>query len=60
LWGRLTRILDDPEVELSTNVAENSMRPVALGRRNWIHIGSKEAGPPLDCGNLPALGPAGA
>jgi hypothetical protein len=21
------------------------MRPVALGRRNWIHIGSKEAGP---------------
>jgi transposase len=45
LWGRLTRVLDYPEVELSTNVAENSMRPVALGRRNWIHIGSKEAGP---------------
>jgi transposase len=21
------------------------MRPVALGRRNWIHIGSEEAGP---------------
>jgi transposase len=21
------------------------MRPVALGRRNWIHVGSKEAGP---------------
>jgi transposase len=21
------------------------MRPVALGRRNWIHLGSKEAGP---------------
>jgi transposase len=45
LWGRLTRFLDYPEVELSNNVAENSMRPVALGRRNWIHIGSKEAGP---------------
>ena len=45
LGGRLTRFLDHPEVELSNNVAENSMRPVALGRRNWIHIGSKEAGP---------------
>ena len=21
------------------------MRPVALGRRNWIHVGSEEAGP---------------
>jgi hypothetical protein len=45
LWGRLTRFLDYPEVELSNNWAENAMRPVALGRRNWIHIGSKEAGP---------------
>jgi transposase len=45
LWGRLTCFLDYPELELSNNVAENSMRPVALGRRNWIHIGSKEAGP---------------
>jgi transposase len=32
-------------VELSNNLAENAIRPVALGRRNWIHIGSKEAGP---------------
>ena len=36
LWGRLTRFLDYPEVELSNNVAENSMRPVALGRKNWV------------------------
>jgi transposase IS66 family protein len=33
------------ELELSNNLAENAMRPVALGRRNWIHIGSEEAGP---------------
>ena len=33
------------EVELSNNLAENSMRPVALGRKNWIHIGSPQAGP---------------
>ena len=32
-------------MELSNNWVENSMRPVALGRKNWIHIGSQEAGP---------------
>jgi len=45
LWTRLTRFLEHPELELSNNLAENAMRPVALGRRNWIHIGSEEAGP---------------
>jgi len=45
LWPKLTRFLDYPEVELSNNLAENSMRPVALGRKNWIHIGSPQAGP---------------
>jgi transposase len=45
LWERLTRFLHYPELELSTNLAENSMRPVALGRKNWIHDGSPEAGP---------------
>jgi transposase len=41
----LTRFLEYPELELSNNLAENSMRPVALGRKNWIHIGSSQAGP---------------
>ena len=45
LWDKLTRFLDHPQLELSNNLAENSMRPVALGRSNWIHIGSPEAGP---------------
>jgi len=45
LWPRLTRFLDYPELELSNNLAENSMRPVALGRKNWIHLGSPQAGP---------------
>jgi transposase len=45
IWTRLTRFLDHPELELSTNLAENSMRPIALGRSNWIHIGSEQAGP---------------
>jgi transposase len=45
LWKKLTCFLDYPELELSNNLAENSMRGVALGRKNWIHIGSQQAGP---------------
>ncbi|MGA3316810.1 MAG: IS66 family transposase [Candidatus Korobacteraceae bacterium] len=45
LWRKLTRFLEYSELELSNNLAENSMRPVALGRKNWIHIGSPQAGP---------------
>jgi transposase len=35
LWQKLTRFPDHPEIELSSNCAENSMRPVALGR-NYV------------------------
>jgi transposase len=45
LWNKLTLFLKYPELELSTNLAENSMRPIAIGRKNWLHLGSKEAGP---------------
>jgi hypothetical protein len=45
IWNKLIRFLDYPELELSNNLAENSMRPIALGRGNWIHIGSETAGP---------------
>jgi transposase len=45
LWTRLTRFLEYPELELSNNLAENAIRPIAIGRKNWIHLGSKEAGP---------------
>jgi transposase len=47
LWKKLNRFLEYPELELSNNLAENSMRPVALGRKNWIHIGSAQAGPKI-------------
>jgi transposase len=45
LWEKFTRFLEHPELELSNNWAENSMRPVVLGRKNWIHVGSEQAGP---------------
>ena len=30
---------------LYNNLAENSMRPISIGRKNWIHVGSPQAGP---------------
>jgi len=45
MWVKLRRCLDHAEVELSNNVAENSMRPIAVGRKNWLHVGSAKSGP---------------
>ena len=45
MWPKLRRCFDYGEVELSNNLAENSMRPVTLGRKNWLHVGSAKAGP---------------
>jgi hypothetical protein len=44
-WPKLRRVFDYAEVELSNNLAENSMRPISLGRKNWLHVGSAKAGP---------------
>jgi hypothetical protein len=49
LWKKLMRFIEHPQLELSNNLAENSMRPIALGRSNWIHIGSPQAGPRVAC-----------
>jgi len=45
MWPKLRRCFDYAEVELSNNLAENSMRPIALGRKNWLHVGSVQSGP---------------
>lgn len=45
MWPKLHRVFDYAEVELSNNLAANSMRPIALGRKNWLHVGSAKAGP---------------
>ncbi len=47
LWNKLTLFLEHPELEMSNNLAENSMRPIAIGRRNWTHLGSADAGPKI-------------
>ncbi len=45
MWPKLRRCFDYAQVELSNNLAENSMRPVALGRKNWLQVGSAQSGP---------------
>jgi hypothetical protein len=32
-------------VEIDNNWCEGAMRPPALGRKNWLHLGSEQAGP---------------
>jgi transposase len=43
-WDALSRYLDDGRLELSNNAAENAIRPVALGRKNWLFAGSDSGG----------------
>ena len=43
LWKRLTRYIDNGQVEIDNNLIENSIRPVALGRKNYMFAGSHEA-----------------
>jgi len=43
-WSALTRYLDDGNVPICNNAVENSIRPLALGRRNWLFVGSQGAG----------------
>jgi transposase len=42
LWNRLVRYIDDGRYEIDNNLVENSIRPVALGRKNYMFAGSHE------------------
>ena len=35
-WPKLLRYVEDPRLAIDTNLAENAIRPFALGRRNWL------------------------
>ena len=40
----LMRFLDNGKVEIDNNAAERAMRPIALGRKNWLFAGSDNGG----------------
>jgi transposase len=43
-WGALSRFLHDGAVPIDNNHIENQMRPWAVGRKNWLFMGSQLAG----------------
>ena len=43
-WSALTHYLNDPQVPIDNNWVENQIRPIALGRKNWMFSGSLRAG----------------
>ena len=43
-WDALTHYLNDGAVPIDNNWVENRIRPVAIGRNNWLFAGSLRAG----------------
>ncbi len=43
-WPSLCRFLDDGSIEIDNNAAERAIRPIALGRKNWLFAGSDKGG----------------
>ena len=43
-WEALTCYCADGRLEISNNAAENAVRPVSLGRKNWLFAGSDAGG----------------
>lgn len=43
-WAALTRFVDDGRIEVDNNSAERSIRPLVLGRRNYLFAGSDNGG----------------
>ena len=44
LWPMLTVYLEDGRVEIDKNPVERSVRPTAIGKKNWLLIGEAKAG----------------
>ena len=43
-WQALLRFIDDGELPIDNNWVENQIRPIAIGRNNWLFAGSLRAG----------------
>ena len=42
-WVALTRYADDGLIEIDNNAAERSIRPIALGRKNWLCVSRRRS-----------------
>ena len=43
-WQALNRYLEDSELKIDNNGAENALRGVVVGRKNWLFAGSRDDG----------------
>ncbi len=43
-WTALARFVDDGRIEAHNNAAERALRAVAIGRKNYLHLGSDGGG----------------
>lgn len=43
LWDQLMAYLYNGHLEIDNNLMENAIRPIALGRKNWLFAGSHDA-----------------
>jgi transposase len=43
-WEALVRFIDDGDLPIDNNWVENQIRPIAIGRNNWLFAGSLRAG----------------
>ena len=41
------RILDHGEIEISNNQAENAIRPIVVGRKNWLFCDTQAGAEPM-------------
>jgi transposase len=43
-WEALSVYIDDGRVEIDNNIAERAIRPIGIGRKNWLFAGSDKGG----------------
>ena len=43
-WMALNRYIEDGDLSIDNNISERAVKPVAIGRKNWLFIGSSAAG----------------
>ena len=43
-WTALSVYIDDGRVEIDNNIAERAIRPLGIGRKNWLFAGSDKGG----------------
>jgi transposase len=44
-WGAFTAYIERGDLPIDNNAVERTIRPIVIGRKNWLLIGSEDAAP---------------